>query len=216
MWFRWQLQGTERGTERVEAFSDGVFAIAITLLILEVKIPLHPDSDALNLASALLHLWPAYLAYLFSFIVIGIYWANHHYLFKLFRRTNHMLNWLNLLLLLCVAFLLLPSAVLGNYLLDVTNHRTAIIFYEIGILLPACAWTLMWWYASNNPAIIHEQLDCAYLRSLTFQYLGSVGIYLLAMMISCCISPAFGLLVSMILTLSYLFPPLQPRMLVLD
>src|ERR1700761_4552740 len=96
--------GTERGTERVEAFSDGVFAIAITLLILEVKVP-HPPGTTINLLRELLRLWPSYFALVLSFVMIGIYWANHHYVFKLFERTDHSLNLLNLLLLLCISFL---------------------------------------------------------------------------------------------------------------
>ena len=81
--------GTERGTERVEAFSDGVFAIAITLLILEVKVPHGAERHgSLDLLHALLGLWPAYFAYVLSFVMIGIYWANHHYIFKLYRRTD--------------------------------------------------------------------------------------------------------------------------------
>jgi uncharacterized membrane protein len=75
-----QLGGTERGTERIEAFSDGVFAIAITLLVLEIKIP-HLQGGS-NLFSSLLGLWPAYFGYVLSFVMIGIYWANHHYIFK--------------------------------------------------------------------------------------------------------------------------------------
>ena len=85
--------GTERGTKRIEAFSDGVFAIAITLLILEIKVPHgaegHGSQDLLH---ALLGFWPTYFAYLLSFVMIGIYWANHHYVFKLYRRTDHILN----------------------------------------------------------------------------------------------------------------------------
>jgi uncharacterized membrane protein len=102
-----QLGGTERGTERIEAFSDGVFAIAITLLVLEIKIP-HLQGGS-NLFSSLLGLWPAYFGYVLSFVMIGIYWASHHYIFKLFRKTNHALNLLNLLFLLFIAFLPLPT-----------------------------------------------------------------------------------------------------------
>src|SRR5262249_13474245 len=79
------------GTERIEAFSDGVFAIAITLLILEVKVP-HAGDPGFSLARALLRLWPQYLAYVLSFVMIGIYWANHHYVFKLYARTDHVFN----------------------------------------------------------------------------------------------------------------------------
>ncbi|MGH8227041.1 MAG: TMEM175 family protein [Steroidobacteraceae bacterium] len=84
--------GTERGTERVEAFSDGVFAVAITLLILEVRVPHPPGTTSIDLLKELLRPRPSYLALVLSFVMIGIYWANHHYAFKLFEKTNHSLN----------------------------------------------------------------------------------------------------------------------------
>jgi TMEM175 potassium channel family protein len=96
---------TERSTGRIEAFSDGVFAIAITLLILEVKVPHAPEAEPVQLLAALLGLWPSYLALALSFTMIGIYWTNHHYIFKLFEKTDHGLNLRNLLFLLCIFFL---------------------------------------------------------------------------------------------------------------
>src|SRR5512147_2718633 len=96
---------TERDTGRIEAFSDGVFAIAITLLILEVKVPQPPGAESIHLLAALLGLWPSYLALVLSFIMIGIYWANHHYIFKLFDKTDHglvsqLISFYNLTLLM--------------------------------------------------------------------------------------------------------------------
>ncbi|MGH7155513.1 MAG: TMEM175 family protein, partial [Acetobacteraceae bacterium] len=131
-----QPSGTEHGTERIEAFSDGVFAIAITLLILDVRVP----HAATSLWDELLHLWPSYFALVLSFVMIGIYWANHHYIFKLFERTNHALNLLNLLFLLCISFLPFPTAVLGGYIRDPVNQTTAATFYAFGLALPAIAW----------------------------------------------------------------------------
>ena len=79
-------------TQRIEAFSDGVFAIAITLLVLEIKIPqLHSaDQNGVPLSTALLRLWPSYFGYVFSFLMIGIYWANHHYIFHLHKQSDHV------------------------------------------------------------------------------------------------------------------------------
>ena len=114
--------GTERGTERAEAFSDGVMAIAITLLILDIKVPHPPGATSTNLLEELLRLWPSYFALVLSFVMIGIYWANHHYVFKLFKKTDHGLNLLNLLFLLCISFLPFPTDVLGNYALDGANR----------------------------------------------------------------------------------------------
>src|SRR5688572_1573782 len=113
-------------TTRLEAFSDGVFAIAITLLIIEVHLPEGHDS----LASRVLETWPAYVAYVISFVTIGIMWANHHGIFQLIARTSHGLVVANLLLLMCVAFIPFPTKVLGEHLTSTgADQRTAALFY---------------------------------------------------------------------------------------
>src|SRR5437899_1855756 len=98
-------------TARIEAFSDGVFAIAITLLILEIKVP---GLQQGRLAGALLRQWPSYLAFLLSFVYIGIMWMNHHRMFTHIRRSNDTLLLLNLLLLLGVTVVPFPTAVLAS------------------------------------------------------------------------------------------------------
>jgi uncharacterized membrane protein len=200
------LGGTERGTERIEAFSDGVFAIAITLLILDIKIP--RAEGTVDLLRILLGLWPSYFAYVLSFIMIGIYWANHHYIFKLFERTNHALNLLNLLLLMFIAFLPLPTQVLGEYILDEANQTTAATFYAVGLLLPAAAWLLVWLYAVGH-GLVDRRLDRGYLRQLTLQYAGSVTLYSVAVAL-CPIDFKIGLGLCVGLTFLYLLPPKTP------
>src|SRR4249919_3075461 len=106
----------EKGTARLEAFSDGVFAIAITLLILEIKVPGAEELKHTSLTKYLSDQWPKYFAYVFSFLVLGIYWTNHHYLFKLYKRTDHWFNLLNVFFLMTISFLPFPSAILGEYI----------------------------------------------------------------------------------------------------
>jgi uncharacterized membrane protein len=114
-------------TGRVEAFSDGVFAIAITLLVLEIQIA---DADFGNLRHALLELWPSYLAYVTSFLTVGSVWLAHHNLFTQLRYVDPVLLRLNLLLLLAAAFLPFPTGVLAEAF-DASDEaeRTAIVFY---------------------------------------------------------------------------------------
>ena len=99
-------------TSRVEAFSDGVFAIAITLLILDVHVP---SASQGNLGAALIRQWPTYVAYLISFAFIGIMWVNHHRLFNHIRRSDNRLLFLNLLLLLGVTVVPFPTALLAAH-----------------------------------------------------------------------------------------------------
>jgi uncharacterized membrane protein len=201
--------GTERSTQRIEAFSDGVFAIAITLLILDLRIPAREGSDAASLLNAILGLWPSYFAYVLSFTMIGIYWANHHYLFKLFARTDHGLNLLNLLLLMFIAFLPFPTHVLGTHWPDEASRPVAVTFYAVGLLLPAVAWLLIWLYACHDRRLVRHQLDQGFLRKLTLQFIGSVAIYALAVAVSV-IDHAWGMAMCTGLTLIYLLPPRTP------
>ena len=110
-------------TNRLEAFSDGVFAIAITLLILEIKVP-----PAANLGNGLLQLWPSYLAYAISFVVIGAIWINHHAMFDWIDRVDQKLLLLNTLHLMFIAFLPFPTAVLAEALHSGLNQSTAAAF----------------------------------------------------------------------------------------
>jgi uncharacterized membrane protein len=201
--------GTERGTERVEAFSDGVFAIAITLLILEVRVPHPPGTTSIDLLGELLRLWPSYFALVLSFVMIGIYWANHHYVFKLYEKTNHTLNLLNLLFLLCISFLPFPTAVLGSYMLDEANQTTAAAFYAVGLLLPAASWMLMWLYAGHGRRLVDHRLESGFLRRLTVKYVGSVVVYSIAVLVSL-VAFKLGLAICVGLSLLYLAPPHFP------
>ncbi|GEO17170.1 TMEM175 family protein [Microvirga aerophila] len=201
--------GTERSTQRIEAFSDGVFAIAITLLILDLRIPAREGSDAAGLLSAILGLWPSYFAYVLSFAMIGIYWANHHYLFKLFAETDHGLNLLNLLLLMFIAFLPFPTHILGTHWPDEASRPVAVTFYAIGLLLPTAAWLAVWLYACHDRRLVRRELDPGFLRKLTLQFIGSVAVYALAVAVAV-IDHRWGMALCTGLTLLYLLPPRTP------
>jgi len=112
-------------TARLETFADGVFAIAITLLILEIRLPAPEPHGETHLFSRLASLWPSYLGYAVSFIIIGIGWINHHNFLKLIDHTDHTFMVLNLLLLLCVAFVPFPTRVLAEHLTSVNDKVAA-------------------------------------------------------------------------------------------
>src|SRR5215204_395967 len=118
-----------RETARLEAFSDGIIAFAITLLVLEIRVPHLEGATPESLWSALRDLWPNYLGYLISFATIGIMWANHHTIFRLITRTSHYLILTNLLFLLCLAFLPFPTALL-THTLGHPDERVGIIVYS--------------------------------------------------------------------------------------
>ena len=134
-------------TTRLEAFSDGIFAIAITLLILEVRAP--EVHDARALWRALGAQWPSYLGYALSFLIIGIMWANHSHIFRLITRCDHTLSMLNLLLMMFIAFVPFPTAVLARNIADPATCGPAIILYSGSILLTAVPWSLLWLHAER-------------------------------------------------------------------
>ena len=141
-------------TNRLEAFSDGVFAIAITLLILEIKVP--PVAD---LGQGLLHLWPSYLAYAISFVVIGAIWINHHAMFEWIDRADPKLLLLNTLHLMFVAFLPFPTAVLAEALHSAVNQSTAAAFYGGTLTIIGVLVTVMWNYAARHRELLNASIS---------------------------------------------------------
>lgn len=201
---------SEISTARLESFSDGVFAIAITLLIIEIKVP---DAEALRhqtLTQYIYAQWPRYFAYVLSFFVIGIYWANHHYLFKLFMRTDHVFNLLNLLFLMTISFLPYPTGVLGEYVLDAEHMNTAITFYAFAIWMPTFCWCMIWLYANHRRRIIDTRLSSQFLRYLTRMYVASTILFAAAVVISFN-NPRLAIFICVGLTLLYLLPPKKPQ-----
>src|SRR6185436_12372826 len=114
------LGSAEKENGRLEAFSDGVFAIAMTLLALELKVPHFESSGshltAAELASGLLHQWPSYLAFITSFFTVLIMWVHHHLIFRLVRRCDLTLLFANGFLLMLVTVVPFPTAVVADYL----------------------------------------------------------------------------------------------------
>lgn len=172
---------TDNDTGRIEAFSDGVFAIAITLLIIEIRVPHldHAPAGA-SLAGRLLELWPSYLGYMISFIVIGTIWANHHNRFSYIVRSNHVLLFLNVVFLMCVAFIPFPTALLAEYIRQPEYRTTAIAVYSGTLAVTAIFFTLLWLYAANGYRLVTGDLDPAVLKAMTGRYIIGMVLYLAA------------------------------------
>src|SRR6185369_3892193 len=124
---------------RVEAFSDGIFAIIITLLILELKVPEIRPTDAIGeLAEKILHLGPKFIAWVISFLTVAIIWVNHHRIFESLKHINHAIFWLNANLLLWVSFIPFPTALMGDYF----DNKLAVSFFGIASLMMGIAFLL--------------------------------------------------------------------------
>lgn len=166
-------------TDRLETFSDGVFAIAVTLLILDVRLP-----PGASLGRRLLDAWPGYLSYAISFVTIGIMWANHHAIFRLMGRATHGLVVANLFLLLCVAFLPFPTKVLGEHL-QVTgdDQRVAAVFYSASFTVTAAFYNLLWQTAAWRNRLITAGGEAA-AAEVTRRYRYGVPTYLAATLVA--------------------------------
>jgi uncharacterized membrane protein len=192
----------ENQTARVEAFSDGVFAIAITLLILEivVKAP-HDAMPPAQLRSELVHLWPSYLAYFASFITIGVMWLNHHRLFTLIVKNDDGLSAYNLLLLLGVTWVPFPTALLASQLLA-PGHRVAAVVYAVTFFALAIVFNLMWRYCVRAQ-LVEQHLD---VHAITRQY--AAGPILYAALIGVgALSAMACLVLSALIAFYFLLPP---------
>jgi uncharacterized membrane protein len=150
----------EQGTARLETFSDGVFAIAATLLVLEISV-----SSGQKLGHQLVHLWPAYLAYVTTFVTIGIIWMNHHHTVSLIGRVDRTMLFLNNLLLLVIAFLPFPTKLVGDYL-NKDGEKAATLAYAATFVVMASMHQVWWQYARRNRRLIADGVSDDALRAV--------------------------------------------------
>ncbi|MBA2615384.1 MAG: DUF1211 domain-containing protein [Actinobacteria bacterium] len=155
------------GTGRLETFADGVFAIAITLLVLEIP---HPEVDE-HLGSELVDQWPAYLAYVLSFVTIGIIWVNHHALMVQFARADRAFLFINVFFLMCVAFIPFPTALIADDL----GSETAMVTYGLTLSATALMFNVFWHYGRLR--LLRADADPREVRGITRSYIPGVFIY---------------------------------------
>ena len=173
----------EKETGRVEAFSDGVFAIAITLLILEIKVPRLPhEAPPPALARALLELWPSYLAFLLSFFAILIMWINHHGLFNLVRRVSPPFLYANGFLLLLVSFVPFPTSVLAEYL-DGGALNAAAAFYCGTFVLISAGYNLLWRSVVRGD-LLRPEVSAAHVRKIDRAYRLGMAVYVASTLVA--------------------------------
>ena len=188
-------------TTRIEAFSDGVFAIAITLLILELQVP--PQTPHGGLRSALINLWPSYLAFLATFMTIGIMWLNHHRLFTLINKNADGLIAFNLLLLLGITWLPFPTALLAEHLEGPhADQQTAALVYAGSFFVIAIVFNAMWRYACRAK-IVHEHLN---VMAITKQYALGPIMYAVLVVVAY-FSAEWCLVLSILFALYFALPP---------
>jgi uncharacterized membrane protein len=147
--------GTERNPERLVFFSHAVFAIAVTLLVLEIR----PPEDTRRLLHGLAALWPSYLSYAITFLLIGQVWANHHVMFDHIRAADRTVLFLNTLLLMDIAFLPFAAAVLADAFRTGHGQRTAVVFHGTAFFVAAILFNAIWGYARHGQRLLGTTID---------------------------------------------------------
>jgi uncharacterized membrane protein len=197
-------------TGRTEAFSDGVLAIAVTLLVLGLHVPL---SNALRepLAVALAHEWPAYAAYVTSFLIIGIIWVNHHAVFELVGRVDRSVLFLNLLLLMAVVAIPFATALLSEYLLAGNgNARIAALVYSAIMLVMSFGFALLYTFIALHPVLLADGVDPGAVRGsiVRFSAVG-IGLYIVTLVIAV-VSAQACLAAHFVIAIYYCFQQIRP------
>ncbi|MFC4019968.1 TMEM175 family protein [Micromonospora sp. GCM10011542] len=180
------------GTERLTAFSDGVFAIVITLLVLELRVPEYHEG---GLLAALRGENASYLAFVVSFTYVGVIWLNHHALVRLVRATTLALSWINLAILFGAVIIPFPTAVLASALThgDTDDRRTAVALYALSAALMSAPWLLFFAYLHRHPALLKPEVSREHVRAQRLRPLTGLVLYGLSGLLGWFVDPILGL-----------------------
>ncbi len=181
---------------RLEAFSDGVFAIAATLLILDVHVG---DSD---LGAHLVHIWPSYAAYAVSFLTIGIIWINHHTVFAQIHHVDRLFLLINVAFLMMVAFIPFPTSLIASQLRG-GDLEPAALTYGATLTITAIFFNFLWFYASSGDRLLKNDADPKVVVGISRSFLPGPFIYLIATL-SALVSPNASVILFGLITLFYI------------
>jgi uncharacterized membrane protein len=187
------------GSDRLETFADGIFAIAATLLILSVDAQVGHAPGGLG--HRLLHIWPSYLGYAVSFLTIGIIWVNHHTLMSQVARVDRTFLFLTVLFLMCIAFIPFPTRLVAEHVRG-DGARAAALAYGITLTASAVMFSAVWFYAALGRRLLREDADPKLISGISRSYLPGPWIYLTATLIAFA-SPTTSVVLFMAIALFY-------------
>jgi uncharacterized membrane protein len=183
---------------RLEALTDGVFAIVMTLLVLEISIPeiAHPSLQA-ELPQRLLELWPKLYSYVLSFLVLGILWTLHHRSFHSIQRSDMAMMWLNIVFLMFIALIPFSTSLLGNY----GTEQLPIVIYAGNVLLATAMRLIIWTYATGKYRLVDSDIKPRWVKLDKLISIGFMFVFVLVIGVSFInITAAFSLLVLLLVT----------------
>ncbi|MDR5769448.1 MULTISPECIES: TMEM175 family protein [unclassified Caballeronia] len=206
-----ETHGAERGLDRFEGFSDAVFAIALTLLIVEIKVPGSPEGthDYSDLASAMAEQWREYLALVLCYVVIGAYWLQHHYSGRIYAKSDHWFGVINLLFLLAIVVIPYPIRV-WCFHLGTGFEPVASVTLVAGLALTACTWMAKWFYAMRGRRLMDERLAPDFLQQMTRRY-GAATLVQIAAVPVAVAACRIGVAIALLSIAFFLLPQPTPR-----
>ncbi|MDG4839588.1 TMEM175 family protein [Micromonospora sp. WMMD967] len=193
--------GRVSGTDRMTAFSDGVFAIVITLLVIDLRVPEYHEGELLT---GLLDEGPSYLAFVVSFVYIGVLWLNHHALLRLIRRTTLALSWINLGVLFGAVIIPFPTAVLASAFTegDIDDQRGAVALYALSAALMSAPWLVFFGYLQRHPALLENRVSPGYVRAQRLRPITGLVLYGIGGLLGWFVNPLLGL-IAVIVMITY-------------
>ena len=203
--------GAERGLSRFEGFSDAVFAIALTLLIVEIKVPGSPDGPHAytDLAKAMAEQWREHLALVLCYVVIGAYWLQHHYSGRIYAKSDHWFSAINLLVLLAIVVIPYPIRI-WCFHAGTRFEPQASLTLVVGLALTACTWMAKWFYGMSGRRVMDERLAPDFLRQMTRRY-GFATLIQIATIPVTIVAPRLGTLLALLCVAFFLLPQPKPR-----
>lgn len=187
---------------RIEALCDGVFAIAMTLMIFNIKVPERSNGTSpATLARDVVRLWPQFLIYAISFVMVGVYWVGHHNQYHFIRRTNRWLLWINIFFLMFVSLIPFSTALLGHY----PETQFSIVIYAANLIATGIVLYVHWWYATSRRRLVDADLDPELIRLASRRILMAPTILVIAIAVSFA-STAISILLFAIIPVLYILP----------
>ncbi len=196
---------------RLEIFMDGVFAIAITLLVIEIKVPGHKEIDELGgLRNYLISIWPHYISYMVSFFILGVWWSSMNHFHLMVKKTNHTFNIINVFFLMTIAFIPFTTAVMGEYTSYTEYRNVAVTTYCIGYYLPSLSAVIMVLYAFHRHRLVDPLLSQKFMDRFRNKIIAGNAMVLLAL-ISSFFYPIVALIITGITFILFFIPPEEPE-----
>lgn len=204
-----QANNLNSDTTRIKALSDGVFAIALTLLVLGIHVPQPSELGAGSLWQALIGQWQSYVGFVLSFLLVGMVWANHHTMFSYIKRVNHVFILINLLLLLDIAFLPFPTYLLSLYIGHPVSQQVAVMVYSATLAVGGIFYNLVWLYGLRAGLVDSGEKES--LKKLGRRYLLGPFLYTAAFLLSFFADGGLGLLVCAFMAVFFYIPAIAER-----